>query len=138
MNQLTTSVLMGMAILAAPASASVQPAVAPPSSPATSGEDEVVVYGSHERSPYRAPEEQGGFDPEGTVESVLRERRRWMEGGDTGIGSCSNIGPGGWTGCDIKVIERAYQQGRRVGIGRQRVTAGISLGEVWMGTGSKP
>jgi hypothetical protein len=58
------------------------------------------------------------------MESVSRERHKLMEVGDTGIHSCSVVGPGGWTGCDLKVIKRAEQQGKRVGIG----SVGLQVG----------
>lgn len=123
---------------ASSAAASAQLPVVAHGGPQTSNGGEIIVQGSRDRSPYRLPENREGFDPQGAMESVLRERTRWMEGGESGIGSCSNIGPAGMTGCDITVIERAYQQGRKVGIGRERASAGLSLGKVWLGTGSKP
>jgi hypothetical protein len=64
--------------------------------------EEVVVCGRRdERSPYRLPELQEGFDWRGDVDSVSRERHSLYEMGAFGIGSCSTVGPGGWTGCDF-------------------------------------
>jgi len=64
---------------------------------------DIVVCGRRgERSPFRLPPQPEGFDPDGPLSSVSRERHRLYEVGDTGIGSCSNVGPGGWTGCDFK------------------------------------
>ena len=66
------------------------------------GGDEIVVCGqrNRERSPFRLPEEPDrGFDPDAGVDSVSRERNRLMEPGASGTGSCSPVGPGGWTGC---------------------------------------
>ena len=48
---------------------------------------------------YQVSEPDAPFDPDGNVRSVARERSEAAEAGDTGIGSCSNVGPGGWTGC---------------------------------------
>jgi len=78
------------------------------------GGDEIVVCGQRgeTRSPYRVPEEPDrGFDPEGAAESVSRERNALMEPGSrTGTGSCSNIGPGGFTGCMARHFDRQIDQ----------------------------
>jgi hypothetical protein len=81
-----------------------------PSRPA----DEIVVCGSREkRSPYRLPKLKEGFDWRGPVDSVARERARLMEGDESGIGSCSNRGPGGMTGCWLQEVKnKRLQQGR--------------------------
>lgn len=63
--------------------------------------DEVLVCGRRGRSPYRLPERKA-FDPAGDTDSVMRERTRWIEEGDTGTQSCGPVGPGGWTGCMVK------------------------------------
>ena len=74
-------------------------------------EEQLVVCGR--RIPpdrYRLPIRPDGFDPNGTVESVSRERHRLYEVGDAGIGSCSTVGPGGWTGCAFKDFKRQVEQ----------------------------
>jgi hypothetical protein len=74
-------------------------------------EAEIVVCGRREgRSPYRVPESDPGFDPSGTVDSVSRERHRLLDLGATGIQSCSAVGPGGWTGCDLIRWREAQEQ----------------------------
>lgn len=50
------------------------------------------------------------FDPNGPIDSVSRERHRLYEVGDTGIGSCSNSGPGGMSGCDFKRFKAWVEQ----------------------------
>ena len=71
---------------------------------------EIVVCGSRDaRSPYRLPERRQ-FDPAGPAESVSRERHRLYEVGEGGIGSCSTVGPGGWTGCMARGWKRAREQ----------------------------
>jgi hypothetical protein len=76
--------------------------------------DEIVVCGRRDepRSRYRVPEEPDrGFDPSGTMESVSRERNALTEhGARTGPGSCSNVGPGGWTGCMAGDFRRDIEQ----------------------------
>ena len=64
---------------------------------------EIVVCGNREerRSPYELPVINDRFDPNGEMESVSRERHALYEVGDTGIHSCSTVGPGGYTGCDF-------------------------------------
>ena len=71
--------------------------------------DEVMVCARRERSPYRLPERKQ-FDPAGDMQSVMRERQAWAEEGDAGIGSCSAVGPGGWTGCMVRDWKRQRDQ----------------------------
>jgi hypothetical protein len=40
----------------------------------------------------------------------MTERMGWVSEGDTGIGSCSPVGPGGFTGCHVKAWKRTLQQ----------------------------
>jgi len=73
--------------------------------------DEVVVCGRRgERELYRLPIRNQGFDKDGTVDSVSRERHRLYEVGDSGIGSCSTVGPGGWTGCFHQWVKARREQ----------------------------
>jgi hypothetical protein len=87
--------------------------VLPPACEGSGGGDEIVVCANRERrSRFRVPEEPDtGFDPAGTVESVARERSRLAEpGAASGIGSCTNIGPGGFTGCRAQQFRRDIEQ----------------------------
>ena len=79
-----------------------------PSSPA-SEEDEIVICANpREAQRYRlAPQ---AWNPNGTVASVSRERHELYEQGDSGIGSCSTVGPGGWTGCMLRAWKSAREQ----------------------------
>jgi hypothetical protein len=74
--------------------------------------EEIVVCARREvkRSPYRIPEPPDRFDPGGNQESVSRERHDLYEQGDTGIGSCSTVGPGGSTGCMLRQWKKDDQQ----------------------------
>ena len=71
----------------------------------------ILVCGRRE-SPCRLPPElrDPGFDVNGPVDSVARERHKLMEAGASGTGSCSNVGAGGWTGCMVKGWNEADQQ----------------------------
>jgi hypothetical protein len=74
------------------------------------GDQVVVVCGDREaRSPDRWPESRG-FDPGGPVQSVSRERHSLYEVGETGIGSCGTVGPGGFTGCMHKSWKQQREQ----------------------------
>ena len=67
----------------------------------------VVVCGSKRSSNrYRTVDPAAEFDVHGNVMSVMRERSRWIEGMETGIHSCSAVGPGGYTGCMLRQWER--------------------------------
>ena len=102
---------------AGPASARADPEVQGPPSPPKivrncqkSGSNEIVVCGKQERSPYRLPEPPTGFDPDGGIDSVSRERNALFDVDETGIGSCSNVGPGGSFGCTFKRWKHDQQQ----------------------------
>lgn len=86
-------------------------------------EDEIVVCARVFPFAYRLQPEPGGFDPDGPVDSVARERHHLLEGGESGIGSCSAVGPGGGAGCGARRFREAELQGRKTGI-----SAGIAIG----------
>jgi hypothetical protein len=106
-----------------PVGAQAQPVPAnqPTSSPLpcrdeTSPTGEVVVCGNRPTSQgQRLPQQDRGFDPGGAVMSVPLERFNLLDVGATGIHSCSTVGPGGWTGCDLHrwAQQREQWAGRR-------------------------
>lgn len=89
-----------------------RPLVAPECTAASSDTDSIVVCGrrADDGRRYRVADPDAPFDPRGTAMSVARERARWIEHGDTGIGSCSAVGPGGFTGCMLQQWRRDSQQ----------------------------
>ncbi len=93
-------------------------------------EEEILVCGdAGAPEPYRLPPQQDEvFDPWGGIDSVSRERNKLLGPGPAGNGSCTVVGPGGWTGCDIAVIKQAEQQGKRVGIGNGKAGIGLQVG----------
>jgi hypothetical protein len=77
----------------------------------TGDADEVVVCGRRDEAErYRLPIRPEGFDKNGPVDSVSRERHRLYEVGETGLYSCSNVGPGGYTGCAWKEFKGRLEQ----------------------------
>ena len=73
--------------------------------------DEVVVCGRrNETERYRLPIRPEGFDKKGPIDSVSRERHRLIQEGDEGIGSCTTVGPGGYTGCFHRSTKRRCEQ----------------------------
>ncbi|HEX8213989.1 MAG TPA: hypothetical protein VF582_00790 [Allosphingosinicella sp.] len=82
--------------------------------PRVTGGDEIVVCA-------RRPESERYRIPEAFREGQrLRDGESWasraesaLEEGDTGIGSCSAVGPAGFTGCWEEMM-RQYRQDRRV------------------------
>lgn len=76
--------------------------------------DEITVCARRsQRERYRVTDPNAPFDVHGNVMSVMRERSRWIEGGEAGIGSCSAVGPGGFTGCLIRQWQRNDLQNPR-------------------------
>lgn len=78
----------------------------------TRNDKTIVVCGRRDRNEkYRMPDREAPFDPDSDrMDSVMRERSRWIEGGAAGPQSCSAIGPGGWTGCMLKDWREKDQQ----------------------------
>lgn len=73
--------------------------------------DEVVVCGRRDRNRrYQVTDPAAPFNPEGPVDSVARERGRWIEELDTGTGDCKPYGPGGFTGCMLQQHRKRRQQ----------------------------
>lgn len=73
--------------------------------------DEVVVCARRDaQRRYQVTDPNAPFDPLGSIDSVARERSRWVEEGETGTQSCSPVGPGGWTGCMLKQWKKDRQQ----------------------------
>jgi hypothetical protein len=83
-------------------------AVIPKCEPGPGGE--IVVCGRRDEERYRLPIRTEGFDASGPVDSVSRERHRLIQEGDSGVGSCSTSGAGGWTGCFHQQRKRQCQQ----------------------------
>ncbi len=77
---------------------------------AGSPEDIVVCGRREENSRHRLPPRTQGFDWTGPEQSVSRERHSLYELGDAGIGSCSTVGPGGWTGCAFRSFKADVEQ----------------------------
>lgn len=79
-----------------------------------SASDRIVVCGVRRHSgktgPYRITIPDDGFDVKGNARSVASERSRWVSGGASGTGSCSAVGPGGWTGCLVQGWRQQRQQ----------------------------
>jgi hypothetical protein len=97
---------------AAPQAAAAAPPVVPRIVPDCSRDIEkgILVCGRRRSgSVYRLPEPTA-FDPDGATDSVSRERHRLMDYGAAGTGSCSTVGPGGWTGCDAIAWKEMHQQ----------------------------
>ncbi|MBV9881584.1 MAG: hypothetical protein JO276_01085 [Sphingomonadaceae bacterium] len=98
---------------AAPALTTIVPACPANPSPA-----DIIVCGRRGGDGFRLPA-PNRFDPAGNVDSVSRERHRLLDIGAAGIGSCSTVGPGGWTGCMLEDWREADEQyaGRNHGHG---------------------
>lgn len=78
---------------------------------APADQDEILVCGRRDRQKrYQVTEPNAPFDPAGSVDSVARERGRWVAEGDVGPQSCGPVGPGSWTGCMLKEWRKKRQQ----------------------------
>lgn len=73
----------------------------------STGSTEITVCARRDGSNrYQVTDPHAGFDVHGQTMSVMRERSRWIEGGESGPGSCRAVGPGGWTGCMVRQWHR--------------------------------
>jgi hypothetical protein len=120
-----------LAVAQVPAPPAARPAAAAPAAPTIvpdctrqQTQDILVCARRGARSPYRLPPQPEGFDPDGAMASVSRERHRLYEVGQTGIGSCTNVGPGGWTGCDFLHWRDEHHQ--RDGNGPVAIRVGVT------------
>ena len=76
-----------------------------------STEDQVVVCARRpEAERYRIPPKYRPSGPPQVSESWANKSKVLETVGDTGINSCSPVGPGGFTGCLAKVIKQAREQ----------------------------
>lgn len=72
---------------------------------------DVTVCGRREqKSRYQVTDPAAPYDPGGNVKGVMTERMGWIAEGDSGIGSCTNIGPSAGTGCFEKAWRKTLQQ----------------------------
>ena len=70
-------------------------------------DEEVVVCGRRkDNQRYRVTEEFAPTELERQRPNSIRQRAKWIEGGEAGTNSCSEVGPGGWTGCMQKRCAR--------------------------------
>jgi hypothetical protein len=77
----------------------------------TGEEAEITVCGRRdEQRRYQVLDPTASYDPTGNVKGAMTERMGWIGEGDSGIGSCSNIGPSAGTGCFVKSWRRRLQQ----------------------------
>lgn len=74
-------------------------------------EEAITVCGRREqKNRYQVSDPDAPYDPKGAVKGVMTERMGWIAEGDSGIGSCTNIGPSAGTGCFEKAWRRTLQQ----------------------------
>jgi len=118
MNRLTVSLAVMTAL-------SGTLAAYPTAAVAQAGQGTVIIYGSdpcpRESICIRAPESQRYRIPDQLRQSgTPQQRQSWARKsrvlttvGDTGIQSCSAVGPGGQTGCLIQSINQARSQTRQ-------------------------
>jgi hypothetical protein len=100
-------------------------ALVPAPALAQAGQTQLVIYGNDpcprdyicirkgESERYRIPQQ---YRPDGTRQQKQpwSQRSKVLETvGDTGINSCSAVGPGGYTGCTIQSINEAREQRRQ-------------------------
>lgn len=83
---------------------------------------EIVVCADAEarRSPWRLPLPPPPVDGAAHGASVSRERNALIAPDNASSGSCSSVGPGGWTGCRYRDFKRNVEQaaGQRDARGR--------------------
>lgn len=120
-----TKLMIGVAAAAATA-AGLMALPAPAEAQAGGGQAQVVVYGDDpcprtvgdqivvctrkpETERYRLPKSQQMQGTRQQRESWAQKSKPLITVGSTGTGSCSAVGPGGYTGCLTKEIQQARQ-----------------------------
>ena len=74
-------------------------------------DDAITVCGRRDdKKKYQVTDPAAPYDPHGNVKGAMTERMNWIAEGDSGIGSCTNIGPSAGTGCFAKAWRRSLQQ----------------------------
>lgn len=80
--------------------------------PTSTGDEIIVCARKPETERYRIPEELRDEarveDPESEAWAVRAESLEYV--GETGIQSCSTVGPGGYTGCWAEMMRRAREE----------------------------
>lgn len=74
------------------------------------GADVTVCGRREQKNRYQVTDPAAPYDPKGNFKGAMTERMGWIAEGDSGIGSCSNIGPSAGTGCFEKAWRRTLQQ----------------------------
>ena len=99
-------------------------AAVPTAAVAQAGQTTITIYGNdpcpRENICIRAPESQRyrlpqSQNPQGTRQqrqSWARKSKQVMTVGSTGAGTCSPVGPGGYTGCMVQEINQARQDAK--------------------------
>lgn len=74
--------------------------------------DEITVCADRDQrvSPYRLPLPVELEEGDMRARSISRERNDLMDFDAGGNGTCSNVGPGGGTGCNLKALKKSMQQ----------------------------
>lgn len=110
-----------MIIVAGTATIAGAVAAVPTAALAQAGQTTITIYGNdpcpRENICIRAPESQRyrlpqSQNPQGTRQqrqSWARKSKQIMTVGNTGAGTCSPVGPGGYTGCMVQEINQARQ-----------------------------
>lgn len=118
---------MSKLTLTALATALVVPTLIPATPAVAQRVNEIVVYGNDpcprstdsdifvcsrksERERYRIPEKLRGSGTLQQRESWANKAKAFETYGNTGINSCSPVGPGGWTGCTQQLIKQAFDE----------------------------
>ena len=116
---MTKTILLGLAAIAAPVLALPAPAAAQNAAqngvlviygndkcPTNAdGEEIVICVRRPDEERFRIPQELRGQEVTPQNESWAVRQRSALTVGDTGIGSCSAVGPGGGIGCSTREIQ---------------------------------
>ena len=75
------------------------------------GPDAVTVCGRRDADKrYQVTDPATPYDPGGNVKGAMTERMGWIGQGESGIGSCSAVGPSAGTGCFVRSWRKSLQQ----------------------------